>query len=169
MYNRRAPRHIRGTPRSGHQRRSARPQIRCVPSTTPSLIHTDDYLHRQRCDTQGRQGVRSHRRGPRTRDPGRTYAHGAPAPVHADHRDTRGSRCAACTGSVYIDHVIPRGSNALVRTIQHSTRIPVMGHAARGRPLCDLLRRSSGCREGAARRARCQGAYLRWLREVVGW
>lgn len=29
----------------------------------------------------------------------------------------------------YIDLVIPRGSNALVSHIQHSTRIPVMGHA----------------------------------------
>lgn len=29
----------------------------------------------------------------------------------------------------YIDLVIPRGSNALVNNIQHSTRIPVMGHA----------------------------------------
>lgn len=29
----------------------------------------------------------------------------------------------------YIDLVIPRGSNALVSSIQHSTRIPVMGHA----------------------------------------
>lgn len=29
----------------------------------------------------------------------------------------------------YIDLVIPRGSNALVKNIQHSTRIPVMGHA----------------------------------------
>ena len=30
---------------------------------------------------------------------------------------------------MYIDPVIPRGSNALARTIQHSTRIPVVGHA----------------------------------------
>ncbi|KZS94619.1 glutamate-5-semialdehyde dehydrogenase [Sistotremastrum niveocremeum HHB9708] len=29
----------------------------------------------------------------------------------------------------YIDLVIPRGSNALVKNIQNSTRIPVMGHA----------------------------------------
>jgi glutamate-5-semialdehyde dehydrogenase len=29
----------------------------------------------------------------------------------------------------YIDLVIPRGSNALVKNIQHNTRIPVMGHA----------------------------------------
>ncbi|KAG8709542.1 hypothetical protein FRC09_000618 [Ceratobasidium sp. 395] len=29
----------------------------------------------------------------------------------------------------HIDLVIPRGSNALVKSIQHSTRIPVMGHA----------------------------------------
>jgi glutamate-5-semialdehyde dehydrogenase len=29
----------------------------------------------------------------------------------------------------YIDLVIPRGSNALVKSIQNGTRIPVMGHA----------------------------------------
>jgi glutamate-5-semialdehyde dehydrogenase len=29
----------------------------------------------------------------------------------------------------YIDLVIPRGSNSLVKSIQHNTRIPVMGHA----------------------------------------
>jgi glutamate-5-semialdehyde dehydrogenase len=29
----------------------------------------------------------------------------------------------------YIDLVIPRGSNSLVKNIQNNTRIPVMGHA----------------------------------------
>jgi len=29
----------------------------------------------------------------------------------------------------YIDLVVPRGSNNLVRNIQNSTRIPVMGHS----------------------------------------
>jgi len=29
----------------------------------------------------------------------------------------------------YIDLVVPRGSNSLVRNIQNNTRIPVMGHA----------------------------------------
>lgn len=29
----------------------------------------------------------------------------------------------------YIDLVIPRGSNSLVKSIQNNTRIPVMGHA----------------------------------------
>lgn len=29
----------------------------------------------------------------------------------------------------YIDLVIPRGSNTLVKSIQNGTRIPVMGHA----------------------------------------
>jgi glutamate-5-semialdehyde dehydrogenase len=29
----------------------------------------------------------------------------------------------------YIDLVIPRGSNSLVKSIQNGTRIPVMGHA----------------------------------------
>jgi len=29
----------------------------------------------------------------------------------------------------YIDLVIPRGSNELVKNIQNNTRIPVMGHA----------------------------------------
>jgi glutamate-5-semialdehyde dehydrogenase len=29
----------------------------------------------------------------------------------------------------YVDLVIPRGSNELVREIQRGTRIPVMGHA----------------------------------------
>ncbi|KAF8493251.1 Aldehyde/histidinol dehydrogenase [Russula emetica] len=48
----------------------------------------------------------------------------------------------------YIDLVIPRGSNALVREIQHSTRIPVMGHAD---GLCAIFLDESVDREKAKR------------------
>jgi glutamate-5-semialdehyde dehydrogenase len=43
--------------------------------------------------------------------------------------ETRAEVTALLSQDQYIDLVIPRGSNALVREIQHSTRIAVMGHA----------------------------------------
>ena len=43
--------------------------------------------------------------------------------------ETRAEVAALLAQDRYIDLVIPRGSNALVRSIQHATRIPVMGHA----------------------------------------
>jgi len=48
----------------------------------------------------------------------------------------------------YIDLVIPRGSNALVRNIQNSTRIPVMGHAD---GLCNIFVDESAKLEKAIR------------------
>ncbi|CAK5267309.1 unnamed protein product [Mycena citricolor] len=48
----------------------------------------------------------------------------------------------------YIDLVIPRGSNALVRNIQNNTRIPVMGHAD---GLCHVYLDESADAEKAAR------------------
>lgn len=42
---------------------------------------------------------------------------------------TRAEVSALLSLDRYIDLVIPRGSNALVRNIQNNTRIPVMGHA----------------------------------------
>ncbi|GJE90319.1 gamma-glutamyl-phosphate reductase [Phanerochaete sordida] len=42
---------------------------------------------------------------------------------------TRAEVSALLEMDQYIDLVIPRGSNSLVRNIQNSTRIPVMGHA----------------------------------------
>ena len=48
----------------------------------------------------------------------------------------------------YIDLVIPRGSNALVREIQQSTRIAVMGHAD---GLCAIYLDESADREKAKR------------------
>ena len=42
---------------------------------------------------------------------------------------TRAEVSALLSLDQYIDLVIPRGSNALVRNIQNNTRIPVMGHA----------------------------------------
>ena len=43
--------------------------------------------------------------------------------------ETRQDIAALLNQDKYIDLVIPRGSNALVRSIQSSTKIPVMGHA----------------------------------------
>jgi glutamate-5-semialdehyde dehydrogenase len=48
----------------------------------------------------------------------------------------------------YIDLVIPRGSNALVRNIQNSTRIPVMGHAD---GICSVYLDESAAQEMAVR------------------
>lgn len=48
----------------------------------------------------------------------------------------------------YIDLVIPRGSNSLVRQIQNSTRIPVMGHAD---GLCSIYLDESANLEKAVR------------------
>ena len=48
----------------------------------------------------------------------------------------------------YIDLVIPRGSNALVRNIQNNTRIPVMGHAD---GLCNIFVDESAKLEKAVR------------------
>jgi len=49
---------------------------------------------------------------------------------------------------LYIDLVIPRGSNALVRNIQSNTRIPVMGHAD---GLCSVYLDDSADEETAVR------------------
>ncbi|PFH51969.1 hypothetical protein AMATHDRAFT_46746 [Amanita thiersii Skay4041] len=48
----------------------------------------------------------------------------------------------------YIDLVIPRGSNSLVRSIQNNTRIPVMGHAD---GLCSVFLDESAAVEKAVR------------------
>ena len=48
----------------------------------------------------------------------------------------------------YIDLVIPRGSDALVRNIQNNTRIPVMGHAD---GLCNVFVDESANLETAVR------------------
>ena len=42
---------------------------------------------------------------------------------------TRAEVSALLSLDQYIDLVIPRGSNSLVKNIQNNTRIPVMGHA----------------------------------------
>ncbi|KAN0113687.1 Aldehyde/histidinol dehydrogenase [Russula decolorans] len=62
--------------------------------------------------------------------------------------ETRAEVTALLSQDRYIDLVIPRGSNALVREIQHSTRIPVMGHAD---GLCAIYLDESADREKAKR------------------
>ncbi|KAH9004444.1 gamma-glutamyl phosphate reductase [Lactarius hatsudake] len=62
--------------------------------------------------------------------------------------ETRAEVAALLAQDRYIDLVIPRGSNALVRAIQHSTRIPVMGHAD---GLCAIYLDASADREKALR------------------
>lgn len=62
--------------------------------------------------------------------------------------ETRAEVATLLSQDQYIDLVIPRGSNALVREIQHSTRIPVMGHAD---GLCAIYLDESADREKAKR------------------
>ncbi|KAH9967531.1 gamma-glutamyl phosphate reductase [Russula dissimulans] len=62
--------------------------------------------------------------------------------------ETRAEVAALLAQDRYIDLVIPRGSNALVRSIQHSTRIAVMGHAD---GLCAIYLDESADREKARR------------------
>jgi glutamate-5-semialdehyde dehydrogenase len=62
--------------------------------------------------------------------------------------ETRAEVTALLSQDRYIDLVIPRGSNALVREIQHSTRIPVMGHAD---GICAIYLDESADREKAKR------------------
>jgi glutamate-5-semialdehyde dehydrogenase len=49
--------------------------------------------------------------------------------AYVQNVQTRDDVAALLSLDRYIDLVIPRGSNALVSSIQHGTRIPVMGHA----------------------------------------
>ncbi|KAH9967109.1 gamma-glutamyl phosphate reductase [Russula compacta] len=62
--------------------------------------------------------------------------------------ETRAEVAALLAQGGHIDLVIPRGSNSLVREIQHSTRIPVMGHAD---GLCAIYLDESADREKAKR------------------
>lgn len=62
--------------------------------------------------------------------------------------ETRAEVAALLAQDRHIDLVIPRGSNALVRAIQHSTRIPVMGHAD---GLCAIYLDAGADREKALR------------------
>jgi glutamate-5-semialdehyde dehydrogenase len=50
-------------------------------------------------------------------------------PTYIQTIQTRAEVSSLLSLDRYIDLVIPRGSNALVRNIQNNTRIPVMGHA----------------------------------------
>jgi glutamate-5-semialdehyde dehydrogenase len=50
-------------------------------------------------------------------------------PTYIQTIQTRAEVSALLALDQYIDLVIPRGSNSLVRSIQNNTRIPVMGHA----------------------------------------
>jgi glutamate-5-semialdehyde dehydrogenase len=62
--------------------------------------------------------------------------------------ETRAEVTALLDQDRYIDLVIPRGSNALVRSIQQSTRIAVMGHAD---GLCAIYLDESADREKSKR------------------
>jgi len=62
--------------------------------------------------------------------------------------ETRAEVSALLAQDRYVDLVIPRGSNALVREIQRGTRIPVMGHAD---GLCAIYLDESADRDKAKR------------------
>lgn len=50
-------------------------------------------------------------------------------PAYIQTVSTRSEIASLLAQDRYIDLVIPRGSNSLVKGIQNGTRIPVMGHA----------------------------------------
>lgn len=50
-------------------------------------------------------------------------------PAYIQTVSTRDEIASLLAQDRYIDLVIPRGSNSLVKGIQNGTRIPVMGHA----------------------------------------
>jgi hypothetical protein len=120
------------------------------PLLSPLPPHADGAARRERGDPKGRQGVRTHRRGARSRDPSRTGPHRAPICLRAGCRDTCRGRRAARAGPVHRPRHPAREQRA--RTV-HSARHAHPRHGACRWPLHDLPRRRRRPREGTARRA----------------
>ena len=126
MSNRRAPCHLRAAPRSGCQRRSALPQIRCFPSSLPHWLTLTTPGSGNAAILKGEKES-AYTTAALARAIRAVLTHTVLPPAFVQTVETRAEVAALLAQDRYIDLVIPCGSNAFVRTIQYSTRIPVMG------------------------------------------
>ncbi len=126
------PCHLRSAARGRREHRRTRDQVRCA-RAVPRAIDADDADASHRCAGNaailkgGKESGATAALLARAISVGLARTALPERYIQAVQTRTEVTALLAC--DKYIDLVIPRGSNALVASIQRGTRIPVMGHA----------------------------------------